>query len=88
MSADPNDAIELSAALALIAGGILIVAGLRKLGFITNFLAEPALTGFLFGMALIIVVRQAGKIVGVSTGDGDFFARLWHLLETDRQLER
>jgi sulfate permease, SulP family len=31
-------------------------------------------------MALIIVVRQAGKIVGVSTGDGDFFQRAWHLL--------
>jgi sulfate permease, SulP family len=31
-------------------------------------------------MALIIVVRQAGKIVGVSTGEGDFFQRAWHLL--------
>ena len=36
--------------------------------------------GFLFGMALIIVVRQAGKLVGASTGDGDFFAHVWHLL--------
>lgn len=81
ISSDPHTQIQLSAMLALIAGGILIVAGLARAGFITNFLAEPALQGFLFGMALIIVIRQAGKIVGVSTGDGDFFARLWHLLE-------
>jgi SulP family sulfate permease len=80
VSANAKDAIELSAALCLIAGVILLVAGLFKLGFITNFMAEPALTGFLFGMALIILVRQLGKIVGVSTGDGDFFARLWHVL--------
>jgi sulfate permease, SulP family len=80
VSSNAQDAIQLSAALAIVAGVILIVAGLLKLGFITNFLAEPALTGFLFGMALIIVVRQLGKIVGVSTGDGDFFARLWHIL--------
>jgi hypothetical protein len=52
---------------------ILILAGMLRLGFVTNFLPEPALTGFLFGMAMIIVVRQAGKIVGVSTGEGDFF---------------
>ena len=80
VSTNPHDAIELSAALGIVAGVILIVAGLLRLGFITNFLAEPALTGFLFGMAMIIVVRQAGKLVGVSTGDGDFFARLYHLL--------
>jgi sulfate permease, SulP family len=81
ISTNPQDAIEVSAALALTAGVILIVAGLLKLGFITNFLAEPALTGFLFGMALLIVVRQAAKIVGVSSGDGDFFARIYHLLK-------
>ncbi len=80
VSTSAHDAIELSAALALVAGVILIVAGLLRLGFITNFLAEPALTGFLFGMAMIIVVRQAGKLVGASTGDGDFFARVYHLL--------
>ena len=80
ISASSKDAVELSAGLSIVAGVILVVAGLFRLGFITNFMAEPALTGFLFGMALIIVVRQLGKIVGVSTGDGDFFARLWHVL--------
>ena len=74
VSANSKDAVELSAALCLVAGVILVAAGLLRLGFITNFMSEPALTGFLFGMALIIVIRQLGKIVGVSTGDGDFFA--------------
>lgn len=81
ISSDPKAAATLSAALALVAGAILIVAGLARLGFIAHFLAEPALVGFLFGMALTIVVRQLGKLVGVSTGDGNFFERLWHILD-------
>lgn len=80
ISADPADAVGLSAALAVIVGAVLLVAGLARLGFITNFLAEPALVGFLFGMALTIVVRQAAKLTGVSSGDGNFFERLWTIL--------
>ncbi|MFJ4840817.1 SulP family inorganic anion transporter [Streptomyces sp. NPDC088746] len=80
ISGDPKDAVGLSAALAVIVGVVLLVAGIARLGFITNFLAEPALVGFLFGMALTIVVRQGAKLVGVSSGDGNFFERLWTLL--------
>ncbi|MEU9096036.1 SulP family inorganic anion transporter [Streptomyces sp. NPDC048428] len=80
ISGDTKDAVGLSAALAVIVGVVLLVAGLARLGFITNFLAEPALVGFLFGMALTIVVRQGAKLAGVSSGDGNFLERLWTLL--------
>jgi high affinity sulfate transporter 1 len=80
VSADPTRAVGLSAALAVIAGGLLLAAGGARLGFVTNFLAEPALVGFLFGMALTIVVRQVAKILDVSSGSGQFFARVWTVL--------
>jgi high affinity sulfate transporter 1 len=80
VSSDPAQAAALSAALALIAGGILVLAGVARVGFVADFFCESALVGFLFGMALTIIVRQLGKLTGVSTGDGDFFARLWHVL--------
>lgn len=80
VSGDPKAAVGLSAALAVAAGGVLVAAGLARLGFVTNFMAEPALVGFLFGMAMTIMVRQAGKILGVPSGDGDFFQRLAKLL--------
>jgi MFS superfamily sulfate permease-like transporter len=51
-SSDPKQAVGLPAALAMIAGGVLLAAGLARLGFITNFLAELALDGFLFGLQL------------------------------------
>jgi sulfate permease, SulP family len=79
-STDPSRAVALSATVALLAGAILLAAGIARLGFIQYFLAEPALTGFLFGMALIIVVRQLPKLFGVPAGDGDFFQRLWDLV--------
>jgi high affinity sulfate transporter 1 len=80
LSADPGKLAVLSAALALIAGAVLIIAGLARLGFLADFLAEPALIGFLFGMALTIAVRQLAKLVGVSSGEGGFFRRLAHIL--------
>ncbi|NUU23668.1 MAG: SulP family inorganic anion transporter [Streptomycetaceae bacterium] len=80
VSNDPKLAVALSAALAIVAGAALVVAGLARLGFLADFLSEPALLGFLFGMALTIIVRQCAKILGVSSGDGDFFERAWTLL--------
>lgn len=67
ISGDPGDAVGLSAALAVIVGVVLPVAGVARLGFITNFLAEPALVGFLFGRALTIVVRQGAGLVARHT---------------------
>ncbi|MFI1092276.1 SulP family inorganic anion transporter [Streptomyces sp. NPDC020917] len=80
LTGDPAQAAAFSAALALMAGTALAVAGLCRLGFIADFLAEPTLVGFLFGMALTMIVRQLSKLTGQSTGDGDFFQRLWHVL--------
>ncbi|MFI6582784.1 SulP family inorganic anion transporter [Embleya sp. NPDC050493] len=80
VSADPKAAVSLSAALAIVAGAVLAVAGLARLGFVANFLSEPALVGFLFGMALTIVIRQLAKILGLSGGDGNFFERAWELV--------
>jgi sulfate permease, SulP family len=80
VTTDPAQAVPLSATVALMAGAVLLAAGIARLGFIQNFLAEPALTGFLFGMALIIVIRQLPKLFGIPAGDGDFFERLWDLV--------
>ncbi|MGR6999305.1 SulP family inorganic anion transporter [Yinghuangia aomiensis] len=88
VSGDPKLAVALSAALAMVAGAVLVVAGLAKLGFLADFLSEPALLGFLFGMALTIVIRQCAKILGVSSGDGDFFERAWTLLRPRRRMAR
>ncbi|MET9272089.1 SulP family inorganic anion transporter [Kribbella sp. NPDC003557] len=70
----------LTTALALVTGVIGVAAGLARLGFLASFISEPVLKGFIVGLALTIVAGQLPKLFGVEGGDGDFFAKLWHLL--------
>jgi SulP family sulfate permease len=77
---DPAAAIGLTAGLALIAGLILLVAGLARFGFISDFLSKPVITGFVFGIAMVIVIGQIPKILGVPGGSGTFFQQLAQLL--------
>jgi SulP family sulfate permease len=67
-------------ALTLMAGAILLVTGLLRAGFTARFLAPEALRGFLFGLAVVIVVRQAAVLVDVPTRTGDVFVRIRDIL--------
>ncbi|MFJ6636951.1 SulP family inorganic anion transporter [Streptomyces sp. NPDC091376] len=77
---DPAHAVALSSALALLTGVLLLVASFARLGFLADFVAEPALVGFLFGMALTIIMGQFGKLFGVPAGQGDFFENMIRVL--------
>ena len=58
-----------AAALALITGGMLIIAGLFKAGFIMNFVSRPVVSAYITGAALLIIFSQTKHIFGIS-GDG------------------
>ncbi|MDQ1322990.1 MAG: sulfate permease, SulP family [Chloroflexota bacterium] len=62
---DPALFVEYTAALALTVGVILVVAGVAKLGFISDFLTKSVVTGFIIGLAITIIVGQIPKILGV-----------------------
>jgi len=68
--------IALSALLALLVGGLLLIAGLARAGFIADFFARPVLTGFIAGLALVIAVGQLPKLFGVEGGGVGFFGKL------------
>jgi high affinity sulfate transporter 1 len=73
---DPARYISLSMTLAMMTGVICIVAGLARLGFLTNFLARPILTGYLNGIAISIISGQLGKLFGFSLKPAGFFRML------------
>jgi high affinity sulfate transporter 1 len=81
---DSGRFIALSALLALLVGGMLLVAGLARAGFVADFFARPVLTGFVAGLALVIAVGQISKLLGVEGGGTGFFGKLWELM---RQLD-
>ena len=66
----------LSAALALVAAAALVLGGALRLGSLTDFVSKPVITGFLFGLGLLIAVGQLPKLLGVPEQDGGVFAQL------------
>ena len=57
--------IALTAALAILAGLVSIAAGALKLGRIAQFFSESVLLGFVFGLALLISIKQIPKLLGI-----------------------
>jgi SulP family sulfate permease len=68
--------MALSSALALTVGIIMLILGIAKLGFISDFLAKSVMTGYIFGVACLIAISQLPKVFGVSGGSGTFFEQL------------
>lgn len=72
--------ILLTAALAVLAGVISILAGFLKLGRVAQFFSESVLTGFITGLALVIMVKQVPKLLGIEGGHGNFWERLYEII--------
>ncbi len=86
---DPARFLMLSAGLALVMGLLLLLAGIFHLGFLSDFLSRPIVTGFVFGLALVIIVGQVPKMLGVPAGEGNFFQQaIAILLSLDEALPR
>ena len=84
---DPASYAALSAALALTVGILLLLAGIARLGFISDFLSKSVVTGFVFGLALIIAIGQLPKLLGLPSGQGNFFQQLYALIVNLPQIQ-
>ena len=69
----PTRYLALTAALALTVGVLLLLAGIARLGFISDFLSKSVVTGFVFGLAIIIAIGQLPKLLGVPATSGNSF---------------
>lgn len=76
----PEVIAPLAAALALAVGAVQIAGGLARLGFMADFLSKPVLIGYINGVALIIILSQVGKILGITVGAEGFFPQLWEAI--------
>jgi SulP family sulfate permease len=55
------------AVLTLLAGVFMLAAGLLKLGFLTRFISNAVLRGFLTGIGVNIILSQLGDLTGYSS---------------------
>ena len=66
----------------MMAGVILLLLGMARLGAIIKFTPDPVIVGFTAGIGVIIWVGQWKDFFGLPTISGEHFhEKLWHLLQ-------
>jgi SulP family sulfate permease len=66
----------------LLAGLILLLLGLARLGAIIKFIPDPVILGFTAGIAVVIWTGQWGDFFGLPAVEGQHFhEKLWHTLQ-------
>jgi sulfate permease, SulP family len=71
----------------LMAGLMLLMLGITRMGGIIKFIPDPVIVGFTAGIGVIIWVGQWKDFFGLPAAAGDHFhQKLWHLLQTLPQL--
>ncbi len=70
----------LSAMLAIVVGVVLALGGWLRFGAVADLVSKPVMTGFLFGLGLVIVLAQLPALLGVPAGEGNFFPALADVL--------
>jgi len=73
-------AAELAAMLALLVAVCFALAWLLRLGWIANYFSRPVLLGYIHGVAVVLIVGQLGKLLGLSIEARDPLPQLWEVL--------
>ncbi len=76
VSAISPDYVALVAILAVMVGVVVALVGLLRLGWVAEFLSAPIISGFLGGVAVIIVVHQLPDLLGLPGASGSTLHRV------------
>ena len=79
-AAGSPDYVALAMLLSLLSGGMLLLFGVLRLGFLAHFLSHPVISGFISGSAVLIAVGQVKHLLGVKAGGTDVFDTLVQLV--------
>ncbi len=76
-----GDAVALVAAVTIASGLMFLVLRLFRMGWISQFLSKPVITGFLFGAAIEVVIGELPKITGTSAEGTNSWQKLLSWVE-------
>ena len=74
---DPARAVALAGMMAVVSGIVCILAGVARLGFVTELLSKPIRYGYMNGIALTVLISQLPKFFGFSVEDDGPLRELW-----------
>ena len=78
---DPMRAVALAGAMAVVSGTVCILAGIARLGFVTELLSKPIRYGYMNGIALTVLISQLPKLFGFSIEGAGPLRELWAMAE-------
>jgi MFS superfamily sulfate permease-like transporter len=74
---DPARAVALAGMMAVVSGIVCILAGVARLGFVTELLSKPIRYGYMNGIALTVLISQLPKFFGFSVEDDGPLREIW-----------
>ena len=74
---DPHHAVALAGMMAVVSGSVCILAGILRLGFVTELLSKPIRYGYMNGIALTVLISQLPKLFGFSIDTDGPLRNLW-----------
>ena len=74
---DPQRAVVLASAMAIVSGAVCVAAGVARLGFVTELLSKPIRYGYMNGIALTVLLNQLPKLLGFSVQAEGPLRQIW-----------
>ncbi len=65
--------LTLASGLVIMTGLIFILAAATQMGNVTDFIAKPVLRGFTFGLAIVIIIKQATAVLNINIQKENLF---------------
>jgi high affinity sulfate transporter 1 len=79
---DPVKAISVASLMAIVSGLVCILAGVFRLGFITELLSKPIRYGYMNGIALTVLISQIPKMLGFSIESSGPLRNIYSIAES------
>jgi MFS superfamily sulfate permease-like transporter len=79
-AAGSDQAVAAAGSLCLLVSACFLAAWLLRLGWIADYFSKPVLIGYIHGVAVVLVISQLGKLLGLSVEAGDPLPELREVL--------
>jgi len=71
----------LTSTLAVLIGFFFLSFGIMRMGWVASFIPTPVMRGFIEGLVYVTIIGQVPHLLGISGASGNFFTKLWHILQ-------
>jgi hypothetical protein len=77
----------LTSTLAVLIGVFFLLFGALRMGWVAAFAPTPVMRGFIEGLVCVTIIGQVPHLLGISGTSGEFFTKLWYVLNHLSQAE-